>query len=178
MREPEKNNYKPIFQRFLSLLPKRKKHTTREITEGLRPIREVIENLPKAIALPAFQSIQAFEKPPEGQEDTQYIGAVAKKYLRKFATKSEADTTYGLYDRDGKFYIGNKPVVIIDNNIVVDDEEYEDTPGLWALIVSIEPKEFTTEDYDNYSRLMLKTNTLHRDNNPDSNYPKSSKSYK
>ena len=25
---------------------------------------------------------------------------------------------------------------------------------------------------------MLKTNTLHRDNNPDSNYPKSSKSYK
>ena len=68
---------------------------------------------------PAFPSIQALE----GEEDTQYIGAVAEKYLRKFATKSEADTTYGLYDRNGNFYIGNKPVVIIDNNIVVSDEE-------------------------------------------------------
>ena len=118
-------------QRFFSLLPKRKKTTTREITEGLRPIRESIENLQQTITFPAFPSIQAFEKPPERQEDMQYIGAVAEKYLRKFATKSEADTTYGLYDRNGNLYIGNKPVVIIDNNIVVDDEEYEATTGLW-----------------------------------------------
>ena len=34
------------------------------------------------------------------------------------------------------------------------------------------------EDYDNYARLMLKTNALYRSNNSDSNYPKSSKSYK
>ena len=47
------------------------KTTTREITEGLRPIREGIENLPQTITIPAFPSIQAFEKPPEGEEDTQ-----------------------------------------------------------------------------------------------------------
>ena len=75
-------------------------------------------------------------------------------------------------------YIGNKPVVIIDNNIVVDDEEYEGTPGLWELIVSKNPTDYTDDDYDNYARLMLKTNTLYRDNNPDSNYPKSSKGQK
>ena len=34
------------------------------------------------------------------------------------------------------------------------------------------------DDYDNNARLMLKTNALYRSNNPDSNYPKSSKSYK
>ena len=89
-----------------------------------------IENLPQAITFPAFPSIQASEKPLEG-EDTQYIGEVAEKYLRKFTTKGESDRTYGLYGRYGNFYIGNKPVVIIDNNIVVDDEEYEGMPGLW-----------------------------------------------
>ena len=130
MTEPENNNYKPIFQKNLCLLPKRKNTTTREITEWVRPVREGIENLPQTITFPAFPSIQAFEKPPEGEEDTQYIGAVAEKYLRKFATKSEADTTFGLYDRNSNFYIRNKPVVIIDNYIVVDDEEYEGTPGL------------------------------------------------
>ena len=39
-------------------------------------------------------------------------------------------------------------------------------------------KIYTNDDYDNYARLMLKTNTLYRDNNPDSDYPKSSKGQK
>ena len=85
---------------------------------------------------------------------------------------------YKLYDRQGNFYIGNKQVVIIDNNIVVDGEEYEGR--IWELIVSKNADDniYTNDDYENYARLMLKTNTLHRDNNPDSNYPKSSKGYK
>ena len=58
-------------------ITKTQKATTREITEGLRPIKEGIENMPHAIALPAFPSIQAFEKPSEGQ-DMQYIGTVAE----------------------------------------------------------------------------------------------------
>ena len=108
--------------------------------------------MPQAIAVPAFPSIQAFEKPPEG-EDTQYIAALAEKYLRKFDTMSEADATYGSYDKNGNFHIGNKPVVIIDNNIVVADEEYEGTPGLWELIVYKNPDDniYTYEDYDNYA---------------------------
>ena len=149
------------------------KATTKEITEGLKPIKEGIE----AITFPAYPSIQAPEKTLEG-EDMQYIGEVVGKYLRKFATKDEADTTYGLYDRHGNFYIGNKLVVIIDNNLVVGKDEYEGTPGLWDLIVSKEQKDFTKEDYENYAKLMIKTNTLYRDNDPNSLYPKSSKGYK
>ena len=156
---------------------KTQKATAREITEEFKPIKEGIENLPQAITFPAYPSIQASEKPLEG-EDTQYIGEVAEKYLRKLPTKGEADTTYGLYVRHGNFYIGKKPVVIIDNNIVVEGEEYEGTLGLWELIVSKNPTDYTDDDYDIYARLILKTNTLHRDNNPDSNYPKSSKGQK
>ena len=153
------------------------KATTKEITEELKPIKEGIENLPQAITFPAYRSIQALQKPLAG-EDTQFIGEVAEKYLRKFATKDEADTTYGLYDKYSKFYIGNKQVVIIGNNIVVDDEEYEGTPGLWELIVSKNPddKIIMRNDLENYKRLMIKTSALHRDNNPNSNYPKGGKS--
>ena len=167
------------FSKFFKPITETQKVTTREIMEGLRPIKEGIENLPQAITFLAYPSIQASEKPLEG-EDTQSIGEVAEKYLIKFATKGEADTTYGLYDRKGNFYIGNKPVVIIDKNIVVDNEEYEGTPGLWKLILSknLDESIYTNYDYDNYARLMLKTDTLHRDNDPNGKYPKSSKRQK
>ena len=140
--------------KFYRPITETQKTTARDITEELKPIKEGIENLPQAITFPAYPSIQAFEEPPEG-EDTQYIGEVAEKYLRKFTTKGEADTTFGLYDRKGNFYIGDKPVVIIDNNIVVEDEEYEGTPGLWELIMSKNPTNYTNDDYDNYANLML-----------------------
>ena len=158
---------------FFKPITETQKATAREITEELKPIKKGTE----AITFPAYPSIQAFEKPLEGEE-TQYIGEVAEKYLKTFATKSEADTTYDLYAKDGKFYIGNKLAIIVDNDLVVDKDEYEGTPGLWELFVSKEPKDFTKEDYENYAKMMVKTNTLHGDNNPDRNYPKSSKGYK
>ena len=103
-----------------------------------------------------------------------------EKYLRKFARKGEADTTYGLYDRRRNFYIGDKQVttIIIDDNIIVDDEEYVGTPSLWELILSKNPDDSIHKDYDNYARLMLQTNSLYRDNDPNSKYPKSSKGEK
>ena len=163
--------------KFFKPITETQKATARKITEELKPIKEGLENLPQAITFSAYPSIQAFKKPLEGEE-TQYIGEIAEKYLRKFITKSEVDTTYGLYDKGGKFYIGNKLAIIVDNDLVVGKDEYEGTPGLWELIVSKEPKDFTEEDYNNYAKLMLKTNTLRANNNPGSKKPKSSKGYK
>ena len=94
--------------KFFKPITETQKATTKEITEGLKPIKEGIE----AITFPAYPSIQASEKPLEG-EDTQYIGEVAEKYLRRFTTKSEVDTTYGLYDIHGNFYIRNKLSLIM-----------------------------------------------------------------
>ena len=81
-------------------------------------------------------------------------------------------------DKDGKFYIGSKLAIIIDNDLVVDKNEYEGTPGLWELIVSKEAKDFTNEDYDNYAKLMIKTNALYHGYDPENKRPRSSKSYK
>ena len=114
--------------KFFKPITETQKATTREITEGLKPIKEGIENLPQAITFPAYPSIQVYEKP---LEEAPYVGEIAKTYLKKFATKDEADRTYGLYDKDGKFYIGNKLAIIVDNDLVVGKDEYEGTPGLW-----------------------------------------------
>ena len=159
--------------KFFKPITETRKATTREITEGLKPIKEGIE----AITFPAYPSIQASEKKTLEGEDTQLIGELAEKYLRKFAAKGEADKTFGLYDRKCNIYIDNKPVDIKENKIVVDGEEYEGTPGLWELIVSknLDDTIYDDEDKENYTRLILKTNALYRGNNTEYNRPKSSK---
>ena len=160
--------------KFYRHITETQKATAREITEELKPFKEVIEKLPQATTFPAYPSIQASEKPLEG-EDTRYIGEVAEKYLRKFATKHEADKTYGLYDRDRKIYIGNKLAIIVDNDLVIGKDEYEGTAGLWELILSKNPDKaiYTPEDEANYAKLMVKTNTLHQKYDPNNPRPRS-----
>ena len=113
----------------------------KDLKEGLvrelKPIREGIKNLPKAITFPQFPSITAYD---DGEEEEDVcIGVIAEEYLRKFATVSGADKTFGLRDKDGRFYFGNKEAKIKDNNIIVGNKEYTGTPGLRELIVARSP---------------------------------------
>ena len=73
---------------------------------------------------------------------------------------SGADKTFGLREKDGKFYIGNKEAKIKESNIIVGDVEYVGTTVLWELIVATTPDEsiFTNGDYDNYAEIMHATN--------------------
>ena len=107
----------------------------KDLKEGLvselKPIREGMKNLPKAITFPQFPSITAYHDDDDSEkEEDVFIGDIAEQYLRKFATVSGADKTFGLRDKDGRFYIGNKEAKIKDNNIIVGDKTYTGTPGL------------------------------------------------
>ena len=81
-------------------------------------------------------SITAYDDDGEEEVDA-VIGDIAEQYLRNFASVSGADTTFGLWDKDSKFYIGNKKEKIKENNLIVGGKEYIGTPGLWKLIVAI-----------------------------------------
>ena len=95
----------------------------------LKPIREGMKIIPKAITFPQFPSITAYDDDDDGEEEEDvFIGDIVEEYLRKFATVSGADKTFGLRDKDGKFYIGNKEAKIKKNNIIVCDKEYTGTP--------------------------------------------------
>ena len=76
--------------------------------------------------------------------------------MRKFASVSGADKTFGLWDKDGKFYIGNKKEKIKETNIIAGDRIYVGTPELWELIVVTTPdfKIFTNGNYDNYAEII------------------------
>ena len=62
-------------------------------------------------------------------------------------------------------YIGNKHVIISQNDIVVDCETILGRPCLWELLTSKNPQNYNTEDYADYRFLMLKTNAIHKNNN-------------
>ena len=90
--------------------------------------------------VPQFSSITAYDDDDDGEEEEDvFIGDIAEEHLRKFATVSGADNTFGLRDKDGRFYIWNKAAKIKENNIIVGDKEYTGTLGLWELIVARSP---------------------------------------
>ena len=146
--------------------------TTKELQEGLKPIKEGIESIPRGIAFPAYPSIQL---PKEGVLE---LGPNAVSALKRFLTKEGVDKTYGIYDKNGKFYIGNKEVEIKGDNIIIDNRAYHGTTGLWELIVSRDPNMdlYNPVDHENYKRILIQTGALQSKKNP--NKPKSSKGTK
>ena len=89
--------------------------------------------------------------------------------------------TFGVREIDGHHYIGKKHVIVKDNNIIVDGDTFLGTPGLWKLMMSRNPPEkwhYSDEDYDNYERMMLKTNVLHQNDDPNNPHPRSNKGKK
>ena len=179
------------------------KATTREIIEGLKPIREGIEKLPKTIVFPTTQPLGKAsgqeEKEEEKEEEEAYkpspetLGETAYDYLHG-KEYQDRDMSFGIHlGMDGKYHMGatkspdsgryrlnNKMLTIGFNNIIVDNEKFAGTPGLWELIMKNKPNpdNFNKEDLETYGRLLLKTNVLHHNFNPDNPKPRSSDSYK
>ena len=113
------------------------KATAREITEGLRPIREGIKNLPKA-----KQPIgEATEETPWKEEEYELSGNIAIKYLE--LDDKVKDKTFGINKIGRHHYIGDTHVIIHKNNIIIDNEKFEGTPGLWELIMLKNPPDST-----------------------------------
>ena len=147
------------------------KAAAEKITSELLPIKEGIEGLPGAISFPAYPALEMTE------EEKKDVGPLALNYLA-FATGKNSDKTFGIYpDENNKLKIGSKKITVIGNDIMIEDEIYPGTTGLWELIVRKElPKtENTEEDYLNYGRILKQTDAIYHDNNPMSNKPKSSK---
>ena len=153
--------------------------TQREVGEK---VQQSIEKMPQplpAITFPAFPSIRADDDESNQGEPTN-IGSIAGKYLMKFASKTGVDKTFGLYDKDGEFYIGDKGVLISGDDLIVNNKEYQGTPGLWELITSKkpDPELFTDGDYEQYQNILVETNAMKQNNDPKSTKPKGSRSEK
>ena len=78
--------------------------------------------------------------------------------------------------REGLYYLGNKQATILDNYIIIAGEKFKGTPGLWELLMTESLDDST--DYENYKKMVLKTNVLHQGDTKESLFPKSSRSEK
>ena len=47
------------------------------------------------------------------------LGTEAENYLRQFASKEDVDKTFGLYDKHGEFFIGDSPIKIEGDDIII-----------------------------------------------------------
>ena len=105
------------------------------------------------------------------------MGDIASKYFSMYTT-DEADKTCGIRFENGKPYLGNTQISILNNNITVGDKEYKGTPGLWQLIIMRKPANYTEDDYNKYKEIMIKTNALRKNYELDDNRPKASRADK
>ena len=82
--------------KFYRPITETQKATAREITEGLKPIREGIEKLPQAMQPIGEATGEASGK--EEEEEEEMIGEIAKEYLNR----PKPDKTFGIYEKEGK----------------------------------------------------------------------------
>ena len=146
------------------------KATAEKITKELLPIRESIEKLPEAITFPAYPAIEMTK------EEITHLGPIATNALIGLASKKGVDRIFGLKVVNKNLKIGDKKIKIKNDNIIIHGVEYKGTPGLWELIMSDNPQNFTEGDFDNYGELLINTNAIPQEKNP--NKPRSSSSPK
>ena len=108
--------FKPVIETQKTVAKDLSKEVTQPITSALLPITEGVQ---KAVALAKYPSIKAEEEGDVSDTSILYLGEIASHYLRQFASKEDVDKTFGLYDKDGVFYIGDSPVEIVDDNITI-----------------------------------------------------------
>ena len=138
------------------------KATAEKITSELLPIKEGIERLP-AVTFPAYPAVEMLD------ENLIKLGPIATNALKSLGSKDEVDRNNGLVTHQGEFYIGNKPIEVKDNNIIIEDKIYKGTSGLWKLIMSNnipDKSEYKAQDLANYAFIMKQTGTTYVNNNP------------
>ena len=136
------------------------KAAAEKITQELLPIKEGIEGLPGAISFPTYPALEMTE------EELIKIGSIARKYIQ--SNLGRATTRAGLYSEDDNLKIGYKPVKIENNDIIINDEIFKGTHGLWELITSNnipEKEKYGAADLRDYITIMHITKATYDKNN-------------
>ena len=136
------------------------KSTAEKITQELLPIKAGIEGLPGAISFPTYPALEMTE------EELIKIGPIARKYIQ--SNLGRATTRAGLYSEDDNLKIGYKPVKIENDDIIINDERFKGTPGLWELITSNnipEKEKYGAADLRDYITIMHITKATYDKNN-------------
>ena len=146
------------------------KATAEKITSELLPIREGLENI---TVIPPIEMGEKAITLTESltEEEKINLGPIAETFLKKPWNKENLDLNFGLntQNEERKYKIGDKYVDFDGDDIVVEGERFKGTPGFWGLIISKNPSsdDYTNEDKKQYKRLLIKSNAIFKNNNPE-----------
>ena len=171
--------YKTGLTKLFKPVTETQKATAKEITDAqkaavekftgaLLPIKEGLENLTILPPKEEGDQIPALEMT---EEKITEIGKIASEYLKTTFGKKAVKSDIIPGDKEGTlFKIGKTPIKIENNDIIINDERFKGTPGLWKLLTSknIPDKgEYGAEDLRDYINIMSITNTTRKKYNKD-----------
>jgi len=143
---------------------KSNEESTASLVNELRPLREEIKNVAHTYRRKPLKAQK------RGWDESR--GNALDFYLNNVDTKS-IDSYFGIQRMEnGTLMMGNKIIQMDGNDIVVDDVKYNGTPGLWSLIMSMNPNGYSEEDLASYKELVHQTRVnqhprvLHARNRP------------
>ena len=148
--------------------------TTDEICDNLKPIKKEMHDLNNHVK-------------KEEEEAEENNGDLVESFKRKLmANDPDLDLSYGIrFNEDHMPMMGDKHVRFIGNDIVIDGQRFNGTPGVWRLItgntedqIGIIGEDYSEDDLLTYVRLIHVTHVLYRDFDPTETYPRSSSGYK
>ena len=161
---------------------------TAELEEDFKPILKGQEKMCDAVVKELQPLHQPLERIAVKQEpdllDLSDISVdddkvLLKNYLTKLMTGNNTiDTTFGIRYEDNIFKIGNKIFKGDDHHLLIGEQAYVVTPGLWSLITEKQPDGYSKEDLHAYKAILHDTAVLHQDFDPENNLPRASRSKK
>ena len=186
--------------KFYKPITETQKATTREITEGFKPVREELETIRREVhdipgIVSDMEAVKRYGQEKQEEEEKQEeksgtLGAIAHKYLHG-KEPYDRDKTFGIhFGQDGNYHMGaqqgkdrvyrgnHKMITVAYNNIFVDGKKFTGTPGLWELIMKNKPINYTQEDLRSYGDLLFQTNAMNQDFDRTNPYPRASRSPK
>src|SRR5258705_8961425 len=99
--------------------------------------------------------------------------------LQAFHKTVDPDTTFGVREEHDGYKIGNVTIgITMEHSITIGTKKYWLKEGLISLLTNKFPSGYSTGDLNYYKEILISTNAMRQNNDPDINNPKSSGSKK
>ena len=146
---------KAELERTFNPIVKATEKSTKAITEHLNPIHDELKTVSENLQKNRSQPRRIIWDASTGVSPVDFYQR--DKYIDKYFSMKQAD--------NDDLVLGEQTVNVDEHfNIIVEDQTYEGTPGLWALIMLASAPESSYDDDDerNYRDLAAQTNLLLR----------------
>jgi hypothetical protein len=145
------NDAKKVYKPLIEPLTK--------MVEETKQTRLALKDAPRELLTIKPAERLALDPPDSKRPDSKgLVGPIAKTFLSyAFKSGSEYDKAYGIKFDGKNAMLGDTIVSIRGNDLMIGEEVFEGTDGLWELLTKQNPENFDKKDVENYMRIISQT---------------------